>query len=155
MNLNNSGRGKGLAAFYRENKFVVTRNFYDLNLQITVLESENLCVVTLYRSNCDTNIVRLLNDIIPKDGACLIIGDINICSRAAANHPALKLLRKKGFHLLLSEATHFGGGALDQGWLRTDTTVQVSGTQIYSPYFNARDHDAVLFTLAQKEDKSK
>ena len=153
MNLINSGRGKGLATFYRINKFAVTRNFYDENLQITVLESEGLSVVTLYRSNLDTNIVRLFTDIIPKLGNCLVIGDFNICSRTAANHPALDLLRQKGFNLLVSEATHFGGGALDQAWLRTDTKDQVSSIQTYSPYFNAQDHDAILFTFAQKEEK--
>ena len=131
----------------------MTRNFYDEHLQITVCEAEEFCVISLYRSNRDQNIVRLFKDIIPDVGACLVLGDINICSRAEANHPALELLRQKGFHLLVSEATHFGGGALDQAWLRTDTCSEIFSTQIYSPYFNARDHDAILFTYAQKEEK--
>ena len=133
----------------------VTQNFYDEHLQISVFESEDLRVVSLYRSTTDKNIVRLLTDIIPDVSACLIIGDINICSRAAAIHPDLALLRQKGFNLLVSEATHFGGGALDQAWLRSDTSSpRAFITQIYSPYYNA-DHDALLLTYNPQKKISK
>jgi hypothetical protein len=53
-----------------------------------------------------------------------------------------------GFKLLVSEATHFDGGHLDQAWLRSITTTKdVHSIELYSPYYNCKDHDALLFSL--------
>ena len=131
--------------------------FNDENLQITVFESEDLCVIGIYRSHNDTNVTMQLAHLIPDADSCscLVIGDLNVCSRTASNHPVLLLLRQKGFHLLVTEATHFGGNALDQVWLRAPTidTSHVYDTEIYSTYFNCKDHDAILFTFHTQKEK--
>ena len=112
-------------------------------------------VIKIYRSQQDTNITMLLGHLIPAVGNVLIIGDMNICSRSESKHSAFQLLRQKGFENQISEATHFGGGALDQAWLRTTTdTHYVSNTDIYSPFYNSKDHDTVLFTFYTPQDKS-
>ena len=87
---------------------------------------------------------------------CLIIGDFNLCSRKAADHSFLEIIRQKGFRCLLTEATHIDGGALDQAWLRTATdALHLSSAVITSKYYTAKDHDAILFTLYKEEEKSK
>ena len=127
----------------------MTQNFTDVDLQISVFEAEDLTVIGIYRSQQDTNITMLLGHLIPAVGNVLIIGDMNICSRSESKHSAFQLLRRKGFENQISEATHFGGGALDQAWLRTTTdTHYVSNTDIYSPFYNSKDHD-VLYLHVQ------
>ena len=78
--MNNGGRGKGLAAFYKEDKFTVTTNFFDEYLQITVFEAADLCVVSIYRSQEDKVLRMLLAYVIPATGSCLVLGDLNLCS---------------------------------------------------------------------------
>ena len=128
--------------------------YTDEHLQITVLESEDLRVIAIYRSSQDKYMCMLLANVIPASGNCLILGDINICSRGAPNHSVFKFLRKHGFNLLVSEASHSGGGALDQAWLRTSIVVpQMSNTVLYPAYFTCKDHDGILFSFfdPQKE----
>ena len=149
-----SGRGKGLAAFYNENKFTVSHAFSDELLQISVFESEDLCVIGIYRSSSDRNLGIVLANVIPKFGSCLIIGDLNICSKASSKHFFLESLRQRGFKLLTNEATHWDGGALDQAWLRKAPDVtKIATIEVYSPLFNCKDHDAILFTFGTEKSK--
>ena len=155
VSLNSQGRGKGLAAFFREDKFFVSHIFSDDSLQITVFDSEELCVVSIYRSRAEKYLGILLSSLITASKNCLVIGDLNICSRTAPNHSALKFLRDKGFELQDCQATHFGGGTLDQAWLRTTSVTYLQNTYLYSPVFNCKDHDAILFTYySPQEEKS-
>ena len=86
-----------------------------------------------------------LQEIIPVTESCLIIGDLNICSSKEPNHEVHRILRAMEFHLLVSEPTHFLGGHIDQAWVRY--TTYKATIQIYSPYYNCKDDDALLFTL--------
>ena len=98
----------------------------------------------------------VLANLIPNTGNCLIIGDLNICSRAAENHPLFEFLSRRGFQCMLMEATHIDGGALDQAWLRTTSDVShMSNAVISSKYYTAKDHDAILFTMYEKQEFSK
>ena len=64
------------------------------------------------------------------------------------NHEVFTTLRSKGFRPMTSEATHFSGGHIDQAWLRNLSVSQlVSNTELYSPFYNATDHDSILFTF--------
>ena len=147
LHLNSCGRGKGLAIYYKD-KFEVTRDICQENLQMTILESEDLCVICIYRSDQDKSLCNQLAEVIPASTPCLVIGDINICSMAASNHEVFTMLKVMGFSLLVTEATHITGGHIDQAWLRRPLNEnEVFNTQLYSPYYNARDHDCILFTL--------
>ena len=98
----------------------------------------------------------VLANLIPDAGSCscLIIGDLNLCSRTAQKHSFFEFLRQKGFKCLLSEATHIDGGALDQAWLRTTPDApHVTNAVINSKYYTAKDHDAILFTFQQEETR--
>ena len=145
LHLNSAGRGKGLAIFYRANKFSITQSTKDENCQISKLESGNVTIISLYRSQMDTTLHEQLKAIIPSEGTCLIIGDFNICSKLQSNHGIFKTLRSLNFVLLVDEATHLKGGHLDQAWLRNSN--QKHDIQLYSPYYTCKDHDALLFSL--------
>jgi hypothetical protein len=57
------------------------------------------------------------------------------------------ILKSAGFKLLLTDATHFDGGHLDQAWLRVMPRKEdLFSIELYSPYYNMKDHDALLFT---------
>jgi hypothetical protein len=145
LHLNSVGRGRGIAAYFQNETFNVKQAISREDLQLTVLESEDLCVIGLYRSNTDTTLSHYLKDIIPSTGDCIVIGDFNICTKRLPNHEAFETLNALGFQLVTTEATHIDGGHLDQIWLRTESCKK--DIMMYSPYYTAKDHDALLFTL--------
>ena len=152
IHLNSKGRGKGLALYIKEQKFSVILDIADEDLQLTSLESENLTVVCLYRSNADKTLAMHLKKIIPAIGTCLIIGDFNICSKKQPNHEVFRELQSMGFNCLVEEATHYNGGHIDQAWIRSSTGVH--NLDLYSPYYNCKDHDALLFTYYNPEKET-
>ena len=145
LHLNSSGRGRGLAAYFKDDKFTVKQDIRKDDLQLTVLDSVNLSVVGLYRSNSDITLSYYLIEVIPSSGDCVVIGDFNICSNKQPNHEAFVTLRELGFHRVTAEATHIDGGHLDQIWLRTESFK--NDVTVYSPYYTAKDHDSLLLTL--------
>ena len=145
LSLNSEGRGKGLAVFFKESMFQVTRQINKPDYQMSKLESENFTVITLYRSQTSRDFAEQLIEMIPLDGDCLVIGDMNICSKTQSQNDVFSILRTFGFMLLINEATHLKGGHIDQAWLRTES--KKHKLSLYSPYYTCRDHDALLFTL--------
>ena len=144
LNLNSFDRGKGLAVYYKEHLVEAIHNFRDIDLQITKLDLEELSIVCIYRSQNDENLAKLLQDIIPLNGCCLVIGDFNLCSVDNPNNVAFNILRAMDFIPLVSEATHLGGGHIDQAWFRGSS--KTKNMELYSPYYTARDHDAIRFS---------
>ena len=114
------------------------------NSQITLLQSEELSVVCLYRSDADRNLNVELSKIIPTEGPCLVIGDFNLCHKKSKNHEVFTALKSMGFNNCINEATHIAGGYIDQAWLRS---TKPNNVQPYSPYYTCKDHDAILITI--------
>ena len=103
--------------------------------------------MSLYRSGNDETLGQVLKENIPSAKNCLVIGDFNICTRKFPNHEVFAILKSDGFKLLLDVATHFDGGHLDQAWLRVRLREEDHvSMELYSPYYNSKDHDALLFT---------
>ena len=149
LHLNSIGRGKGVAVYLKNERFIQTQTVSSADLQISVLESADLTVVTLYRSQADRSLAEQLAEVIPPEGRCLVIGDFNICSRTNSNQEVFTNLVGRGFILMVSEATHLGGGRIDQAWFRGSAEGSVN-LQLYSPYYTCKDHDALLFTAYDK-----
>ena len=145
VHFNSKGRGKGLAVYIRNNIFNIVKEINNESLQMTLLKSQQLYVLGLYRSKPDKILSSELCRVIPANGPCLVIGDFNICSQKRSNHQVFNILRSLGFNLLLHEATHFEGGHLDQAWIRNQNSNL--DIELYSPYYNCKDHDALLFTI--------
>ena len=79
--LNSSGAGKGLGTYFRGNIFQLAANIKDSKFQLTKLCSENLDVISVYRSQgCKQNdIVISLIELINSEKKTIICGDFNIC----------------------------------------------------------------------------
>ena len=113
FHFNSRGRGKGISIYSRNNRFDIVEDINNESLQMTLLKSNELHVLGLYRSKPDIVLSSELSRVIPATGPCLVIGDFNICSKKTPNHQVFIILRSLGFNLLLHEATHFEGGHLD------------------------------------------
>ena len=49
----------------------------------------------------------------------------------------------------MTESTHLAGGCIDHMWIRSLPHIQAN-CSLYSPYYTARDHDAVLTTVIEE-----
>ena len=102
LHLNSYGSGKGLAIYYKGDKFTPSQDYKTEYLQISILQSQDLCVVGLYRSDANKTLAATLREVTPEDGSCLVTGDFNICSARYPDHEVFVTLRSMGFQLLQS-----------------------------------------------------
>ena len=80
----------------------------------------------------------------------VLCGDFNICYQQRNDDPVILALKGKGFDQLVNEPTHIQGGHIDQVYVReADHRIQVEVT-LYSPYYSAKDHDALLINVTFK-----
>ena len=122
-----------------------------------MLVTEQLFVISIYRSNPDRNLVQYqyqyLKEIITSFTNCLVIGDFNLGSRNSKNHEVFKTLQIRGFLPLVSETTHFDGGHRDHAWLRlSNINNAVHSLDVYSPYYNFQgSRCTALLSLCPKD----
>ena len=141
----NVGRGKGLAAYYKRGKATLARDIIQEDLQISVLSSANTTIIGVYRSRNNVNLPEILQEIIPKDSDCVVMGDFNICYHSTPNDPGIQTLKTNGFQELISRPTHILGGCIDMVWTRIKNKRPVA--QTYSPIYTCKDHDCLLLGL--------
>ena len=61
-----------------------------------------------------------------------------------------KHLRTLGFRQLIEDGTHIEGGHIDQAYFRSNNH-QDAIAEIYSPYYTAKDHDAICISVEGTE----
>ena len=74
-------------------------------------------------------------------------GDVNICFKFDRNNNLIKNLEDNGFDQYVKEATHIQGGLIDHVYVKQGSTVVDVDVCLYSPYYCAKDHDALLLTI--------
>ena len=148
---NSVGPGKGLAIYTRDNSFKETRNVNSKNMQITVLESNELKIIIVYRSEQGniTELYQHIKDDILEEKSTVIAGDLNICYKTQRSNKITQFLENNGFIQLVTEATHTMGRQIDHMYLKIGSTIQKNHSIYrYSPYYT--DHDALCLTLKKK-----
>ena len=146
LHLNNAGRGKGLATYYKRDKSKVRRVINHEDLQMTVLTAANTTIIGLYRSRNNSSLLDILPEILPEiNTSCVIVGDFNICSNSEPQNPVLQTLKAFGFQEMVREPTHFQGGYIDMLWTRVEG--MRTEAELYSPYYTCKDHDSILLSL--------
>ena len=146
LHLNNAGRGKGLATYYKSDQFTLVRDITQQDLQMSVMTYANTTIIGLYRSRNNASLLDVLQELLPEiTNNCVIVGDFNICSHSEANHPVLQTLTSFGFQEMVKEPTHLRGGHIDMLWMRV--TDRLADTKLYSPYYTCKDHDCILLSL--------
>ena len=149
--LNNCGRGKGLAAFYKQ-EFRHANDLNEENINITKLESIDMDVIAVYRSQ-DGNIATLINnlqDLINLNKTTLIIGDMNICSMEKPNNKLLMYLENKSFKQIIKKATHTEGFHIDHAYILNKGNYEMEpNIELVPKYYS--DHDALCISWKKKQ----
>ena len=146
LHLNNAGRGKGLATYYKSDQFKLLRDITQQDLQLSIMTSANATIIGFYRSQNNTSLLDFLHEVLPQIiNTCIIVGDFNICSISEANHPVLQTLTAYGFQEMVKKPTHLRGGHIDMLWMRERH--RLAEANLYSPYYTCKDHDCILLSL--------
>ena len=145
-------RGKGLAIYYKEDKFKVSNMVKLHDLQATSLSSTDLDVIGVYRSSESRDAGDILSSLIDQSKPTLICGDFNVCYKEKRNHPLVRTLMSLRFEQIVNQATHIHGGWIDHVYVRKGDTYKDVNVDLYSPYYTALDHDGLLVTMEKKRE---
>ena len=143
--------GQGIAVYYKESKFKHVEDIKEEKIQLTKLAGKYIELIIVYKAPTgkDSDLARNLDRLIDKNKPTIVCGDFNLCYIDKRSNKATIYLLDNKFKQLIHESTHIGGGHIDQAYLRSDEELDVK-TQIYSPYFTAKDHDALLISISHK-----
>ena len=140
--LNSQGRGKGLAIYIKKNNFKYVSDFKSPNMQISKVTSENIDVISVYRSQKEA-FLSLKNEVqalLDPNKTTLIVGDSNFCYKISENEFS-KFMKKYKFNQLVEAATHVEGGLLDHAYLKCVGNQREATVELCSNYYS--DHDTV------------
>ena len=67
--------------------------------------------------------------------------------KTSSNNGLSKTLKLHGFLQYIKEATHIKGGHIDHFYLKEGDQEMTVDFCLYSPYYSANDHDALIVVL--------
>ena len=97
----NSARpGKGLATYFKADIFKYVKDIKKQKMQLTKMESKELDVISVYRSEQgnSSELLEHIIELITPDKNTAIYGDFNICFIATRNNRITKYLEQKDSH---------------------------------------------------------
>jgi exonuclease III len=117
LHVTSVGRGKGLVTYFKRDLFIPEIDVKEEDLQISKFASINLDVISIYRSkNCKSKFEDILKNILSKDRATLILGDINICYEKQRIDQNIQYLKSNNFKQLVKGSNHFLGGHINHAY---------------------------------------
>ena len=152
---NNIGLGKGLALYYKFDIFNPSVDIKKEKMQITKLESEELDMIAIYRSEQgnSTELLEHLKSLVSYEKATVVCGDFNICYTSNRTNKVTQWLENNEFTQLMKEATHIRGRLLDHFYFKPGGNIlEKPSIHRYSPFYS--DHDAICATLTVKNSFS-
>ena len=123
---------------------------------MTKVSSEFVDVISVYRSK-DGNLKVLANHILnmsTPNKATVVCGDVNVCFRKNKENMLSNNLTSCGYSQLVKEATHIRGGMIDHVYYKQSGSELEVDVTLYSPYYTAFDHDALLITLGEDSEEN-
>jgi hypothetical protein len=156
LHLNSNGVGKGIGTYFKSGLISPEVDITKSRAQITLLSSPELDVVNVYRSQGMNNaeLAHDLKDIINNSKFTLICGDFNLCYVDDRDNEVTRMLEYEGFSQLVHEATHFKGGHIDHVYSNHSSKDFQIGVSLYSPYYLAKDHDAICVTIIKNPERA-
>ena len=152
LNSSEDQRAKGVAVFFKEKAFYMADSLALVSLQVSKLSSDEIDVICLYRSKQCHGGVEAISGLINHTKTTIICGDFNVCYKENRNHPLIRTILNLGFHQMVQHATHIEGGVIDHIYFKNGSHPMNIDVQMYSPYYTARDHDALCVTLTKLVD---
>ena len=114
LHVNSSECCKGLATYSQRCIFSHEIDVKEDEIQISKFASKMLDVLSVYRSNaCQLKFEDIFQNLVSKDKATLILGDMNICYEKQRKDKNIQYLETQNFKQLVKGATHFLGGQID------------------------------------------
>ena len=146
LHLNSQGRGKGMAIYMKEEKFKHIKDVSTPNLQISLMSSKEVDVITIYKSQEESSISTRdhIKAIVNPKKTTLIVGDFNFCYLTKTNI-VTEHLRKQKFIQLVKDATHIEGSLLDQAYFRQIGKTEPPIIEQFSNYYS--DHDTITVLI--------
>ena len=93
-------------------------------------------------------VIEMLSRLIDPSKAVMICGDMNICFSSSPDNSVVKSLIQNCFDQIVKEATHINGGLIDHVYFRSSGHQLNAEVSMYSPYYTAHDHDALLVEVS-------
>ena len=97
----------------------------------------------------DSVLAKELELLITKSKPTIICGDFNLCYIDHRDNDVIRFLESNGFAQLVSKATHLQGGHIDQVYSNSHQEQYRVDVTLYSPFYLAKDHDAILITVTK------
>ena len=150
---NSVGRGRGITIYFKESKFHHVEDIKDEKIQLTKLSGKQIELIVVYKAPTgkDSVLASHLERIISPDKDTIVCGDFNMCFIENRRNKSTTFLVEQNFKQIIHEATHIDGGHIDHVYLRSEDSLAVL-TELYSPYFTAKDHDALLISFPDTEE---
>ena len=149
FNCYSEGRGKGLAVYHKKGQFHARKLITSSTIQASIVFSDELEIICIYRGNsCQVNVDAIFNYCNPHK-TTVICGDMNFCFKKK-KHPWIQEFLYRGFWQLVTQPTHITGGHIDQLYIRDKTCEHDVDVSLYSPFYVAKDHDAVCAVVTKK-----
>ena len=155
LHLNSNGDGKGVATYFKRGEMQPVKDIKKHHTQIMLLSSPEIDVVNVYRSQGMNNdeLANDLRTLIDKSKFTLICGDFNLCYIESQTNAVTTTLEHLGFTQLVHEASHFKGGHIDHIYSNHSHEHFLVDVCLYSPYYLAKDHDAICVTITKTPAK--
>ena len=149
VHLNSTGRGKGLAIFFK----IEIENVIDYNenkINITKIECDEFDIIAVYRSEEGSleGLVSKLLDILNFSKSTVVDGDMNVCNRKRPSNLLKTSLEELGFKELIKQATHLEGGHLDHAYILNVGNIKEEPVVHLVPKYYS-DHDALCLCLGK------
>ena len=147
---NAAGRGRGVSVYYNKEKFTHKLDMKEEKVQLIILTGKQVDLIIVYKAPAGTDslLQTQLQTVINLDRPTLICGDFNMCFIDNRNNRTTRFLTQIGFKQLVHDATHIEGGHIDHVYV-LNLRVNIN---LYSPYFTAKDHDALCISIPETEE---
>ena len=150
LHLNSSGKGKGIAIYFKKKQFSHKCDIKKENMQLSKFTSKIVDIVAIYKSQqeSDANLNQALKAMTNSRKPVLVIGDFNFCYLHGSPNSTKKYMNENRFLQLVSEPTHIEGNLLDQAHLRDVTGNLESKAEVQSKYYT--DHKSINIIIKKK-----
>ena len=148
-----NGKGKGIATYYKPEKFEPAGEVNTDKFQITKFKHKNLDLINIYRSQSGNSVLLLekIKEQMEAGRITLITGDFNICFMENFTNRMIQGLLTLEFKQLVHEPTHIRGRHIDHAYLMDQSGKLNPIIDRYSPYYS--DHDGICITIQELNPK--